>query len=186
MALAAGAAAPAAGQGLGFGGKAGVNWSRVRFEVEDGFDTKGRPGVVAGGFVTLPVAGRLGLEVDVFYAERRTEIEGVVEDRLTYVEIPILARYRVMSRGAWRVYAVGGAVVSLLQTAEEVAGGDRFDIEPAVESRETSAAIGAAVEIGRRLVFDVRYLHGVSDVYQASGFPAKSRTVVVTGGYRVK
>jgi hypothetical protein len=180
------AAVPAGAQTFGYGGKAGVNLVNVSFESED-LATSGKIGIVAGGFVTLSPGGPFSLEVDAYYSERKfTFTEGDIEDRLAYVELPILARFRIMTRESWHLSAVGGAALSFLQSGRETISGAPDDITSKVESMETSAIVGAQAQIGRRIVVDVRYLYGVSNVFVAADFPAKTRGFQITGGYRLK
>src|SRR5262245_41450537 len=92
-------------QSLGYGGKAGVNLIGVSFE--DNIDGSARPGLVAGGFVTFNLGSRLSAEVDVYYSQRIFNFEeGDIEDRLAYVELPILARYRILTHESWHLSAV--------------------------------------------------------------------------------
>jgi hypothetical protein len=95
-------------------------------------------------------------------------------------------RFRVLDGGSWRVHALAGAAIASLLDAEETVGSERLDITAAVRSQETSAVVGAEIQIGRRLTVDVRYLHGTSNVYEAASFPAKSRTLEILAGYRVR
>lgn len=185
-ALVLAAAVPARAQSFGYGAKAGLNLVNVSFESDD-LATSAKPGIVAGGFVTLALGSKLSAEVDVYYSQRRfTFDEGDIEDRLASVELPILLRFRVISRESWQVSAVGGVALSFVQSAEETISGVTDDITSLIESQETSAVVGAQVQLGRRIVVDVRYLYGVTDVYTAAAFPAKTRGFQITGGYRLK
>lgn len=181
------AAVPAGAQSFGYGAKAGVNLFTVSFQTDDSISASAKPGIVGGGFVTLGLGSKLSAEVDVYYSERTFSFEdGDIEDRLASVELPILLRYRVMTRESWHLSAVGGAALSFVQKAEETISGTTYDITSTVESQETSAVVGAQVQIGRRIIVDVRYLYGLTNVYAADDFPAKSRGFQITGGYRLK
>jgi len=180
------APAAAAAQGFGFGGKAGVNLTTITFERDDSLEGKAKPGLVAGGFVTLPVFLKLHLQVDVLWSERVSEFEGTVEDKLSYVEIPVLVRFGFHPEGRWRGFVIGGVSSALLQKASESVGGNEGDIKSAVKSQEYSVFVGGQLQIGRRWLADVRYLFGLTDVYAATNFPAKQRTLQITGAYVLK
>lgn len=181
------AVSTAGAQTFGYGAKAGVNLLNVSFESDDSISGSAKPGIVGGGFVTLALGSKLSAEVDVYYSERKFNFEeGDIEDRLAYVELPILLRFRVVTRESWHVSAVGGASLSFLQSAEETISGTSYDITSSVKSQETAAVAGAQVQIGRRIIVDVRYLYGLTNVYAADDFPAKSRGFQITGGYRLK
>jgi len=178
---------PAIAQGFGYGGKAGMNLFTVSFEQDDALAVSAKPAIVAGGFVTISLGSHLSAEVDIFYSERKFRFEeSDIVDTLGYIELPMLARFRIVTKEGWNVAAVGGAAVSFLQKAKETISGTAYDIKDAVRSTETTGVVGAQVQVGRRLVFDVRYLLGLTDVYAADDFPAKSRGFQITAGYRVK
>jgi hypothetical protein len=180
-------ATAAQAQGLGYGAKAGVNFMSVTFEDDTAGNGSAKPGIVAGGFVTFGLASWLSAEVDAYYSERKFNFEeSDVEDRLAYVELPILARVRVVTNESWNLRAVGGIALSFLQSATETISGTEYDSTSLVESMETAAVVGAQAQIGRWLVVDFRYLFGLTDVYVAPDFPAKSKGFQITAGYRFK
>jgi Outer membrane protein beta-barrel domain len=178
--------ASAAGQGFGFGGKAGVNLTSITFERDDTLKGDPRPGLVAGGFVMLPFVAHLRIEVDVLWSERVSEFQGTVTDKLGYVEIPMLVRIGFHQSNKWRAFIVGGVSAALLQRAAETVNDTESDIKSAVKSQEYSAVIGGQFQIGRRWLADVRYLFGFTNVYAATSFPAKQRTWQFSFGYVVK
>ena len=186
LAMVAAAPAAAAAQGVGFGGKVGVNLTSIVFERDDTLKGDPKSGLVAGGFVTLPFIAHLRLEVDVLWSERVAEFEGTVTDKLGYVEIPMLARLGVYQSGGWRAFVVGGVSAALLQRATETVSDTEADIKSAVKSQEYSAVIGGQFQIGRRWLADVRYLYGFTNVYAATNFPSKQRTIQITGAYILK
>jgi len=172
-----------------FGAKGGLNWPDLVYDRSDAaLEVSPRAGLVAGGFVTFNWFGRLGLQVEGLFTERKTRVEPIVRDRLRYIEIPMLARYRVMGGESMRVFAVGGGSLSFLISASESVGGEPYDVKTAFEPRDFGAVVGADVEWKARYVFGVRYLYGVGDVYQSvpAQFQATQRSIQVTAGIRLR
>ncbi|HYN06042.1 MAG TPA: porin family protein [Vicinamibacterales bacterium] len=163
-----------------FGAKGGLNFSTIT--IED-FDTAGKASAVAGGFVRMPLFVGIGLQVEGLFAQRRVTFEDTVRDDLNYVEIPLLARYRVMTVGGRAVHVLGGGVLGLRLSAREIISGQSYDIKEAYEPVEVGAAIGGEVALTRHWLVDVRYVFGMSNAYNVPGFEGKFRTLQVTVGY---
>jgi hypothetical protein len=163
-----------------FGAKGGLNLSTIA--IED-FDTSAKASAVAGGFVRLPLFLGIGLQVEGLIAQRRVTFEGSVRDELNYVEIPVLARRRVMTVGGRAVHVLGGGVLGLRLSAHEIISGQSADIKDAYEPVDLGAAIGGEVAVSRRWLVDVRYVFGLTNAYDVPGFDAKFRTLQVTVGF---
>jgi hypothetical protein len=174
----------AAAQGLTVSGVAGVNLSDVVFRSQGEVEARGRPALTAGGAFAWNIWSRLSFEVDALYSRRRTEFSEIAVDRLTYFELPLLVRWRVFDRPGWSVYAVGGAVQAWLRSAVEEVGGETLDIDAAISDSDLAAAVGAQVRVGR-VYADVRYLHGLSDLYEPALFNAKHRTLQILVGFQL-
>lgn len=172
-------AVPAAAQTWGV--KGGLNLSNVSLE---DFDTSAEPSAVAGGFFRLPFMAGLQIQVEGLVAQRRVSFDDSVRDELNYLELPVLARYRVFSAGGRPVSALGGGVPAFRLSAKEVfSGGDSEDITDRYEPFDFGVAVGGEVAITRRWLVDVRYIFGVTNVQDVPGFDVKFRTWQVTVGY---
>jgi hypothetical protein len=163
-----------------FGAKVGLNLSTIT--IED-FDTSAKPSVVAGGFVRLPLFLGIGLQVEGLIAQRRVTFEDAVLDELNYLEIPMLARRRVMTVGGRAVHVLGGGVLGLRLSADEIISGQSADIKDAYEPVDLGLAIGGEVTVTRRWLVDVRYTFGMTNAYDVPGFEAKFRSLQVTAGF---
>jgi outer membrane protein with beta-barrel domain len=163
-----------------FGAKGGLNFSTI--EIED-FDTTAEASAVAGGFVRLPLFAGLGLQVEGLIAQRRVTFEDTVRDELNYLEIPLLARYRVLTAGSRGVHVLGGGVIGLRLRAHEIISGVSTDVKELYEPVDLGVAIGGEVSLTRRWLVDVRYVFGMTNAYDIPGFEAKFRTLQVTVGF---
>lgn len=172
---------------FGFGAKAGVGITTLAEDTS--LRVASRRGVVAGGFTNLKLFRPIDLQVEVLFARRDAIFEKVVTDELTYVELPVLARYTVRRRASWRVHVLGGATFGYVTEAREsFQGGSSDDIKDKIEPYDLAAAVGADAEWKGRWVFDVRYLHGLTGIYVdvPDAFQAKHRVLQITAGYRFR
>jgi hypothetical protein len=182
-------ASPSFAQGLSFGVKGGVNISDIAVTGganEPSFDP--RFGIVAGGFVRLPVASWLAVQAEGLYSEKGARFkESGVEAKLilNYFEIPVLAHVRL----AKVFYVEGGAAMAFRLQAK---GRSRFsgstedvDISDQVETFDFGVAMGGGVELGR-LILDGRYTLGISDADKdkTDSTKTKNRVLSATLGFR--
>jgi len=171
-----------------FGGKGGYNTANVSFDSDRSvLNTSPEPSFVVGGLFTIPLFGRVDLQVEGLYSKRVTKFEDIIKDSLTYVEVPFLLRYRILTRPSWRVHVVGGGVYGRLIEARETFSGSSEDITDLIEPNDFAVSIGGDVEWKRRWVFDFRYLYGLSEVYAEPGslFSARQNAIQITAGYRI-
>ncbi len=171
-------AAPAHAQAWGV--KGGLNLATVKLE---DIDTAAEASAVAGGFVRVPLGARLRLQVEGLFAQRRITFEDIVRHELNYLEIPVLARFRVVTIGSWPVHVLGGGVVGMRLSANEIISGESVDIKDAYEPVDLGASIGGEVAMSRRWLADVRYVFGLTNANDVPGFDVKFRTFQVTVGF---
>ena len=185
-------ASSATAQGLGYGVKAGVNLSTIAVEDDGGgspFDTL--PGLVAGGFLTWPFAGRLALQPEALFSQKGAANDdggGKLTERIEYLEVPILASYRLFGGPGRQVSAFAGPSfgVRLRAKVRSSFGGDTLeqDISDDVARADGAIVFGLAYQRGR-LVFDGRYSWGLSDIDQESGDgeSLKNRSLSIMAGW---
>jgi len=190
-----GLALPAGAQGLEFGAKGGVNLAKLSFDSDIG-DTslKIEPGLAAGGFMIWPLGGRLDVEVEGLYSVKGVSIDAGVAStkvRLDYIDVPVLARYRIAGSSTSRkVHVLGGPVFGFRVRAESIDdfGNDSFhrDITDEVKTFDIGVAIGGDWELGR-FVVDGRYTFGLTNIskdFADDGVKVKNRVITFLGGVR--
>ena len=176
-------------QGLDFGVKGGVNIANVDVS-DDGaapsFDP--RIGLVAGGFVRMPVASWLAVQAEGLYAEKGARVEESGVDAkliLNYLEVPVLARVPL----GRLFYVTGGPSMAFLLQAKvrtRFSGAtEDIDISDDVQSFDFGLAMGGGVELGR-LIIDGRYTLGLRDADKdtTDATTTKNRTISFTAGFR--
>lgn len=176
-------------QGLDFGVKGGVNVATV--DVSGDSDTPSfdpRIGLVAGGFVRLPITTWLAVQGEGLYAEKGARFaDSGVDARLvlSYLEVPVLARIRLTRL----FYAnVGPSMGFLLQAKARTrfsGSTEDIDISDDVQSFDFGLAMGGGVEVGRVIV-DGRYTLGLRDADKDTTDTStmKNRTISFTAGFR--
>jgi outer membrane protein with beta-barrel domain len=190
VAVAVMTASSAAAQEMTYGVKGGVNFANLRFDDAEDTSFDDRIGLAAGGYVTIPLAGRLSVQPEVLFSQKGAKFDelgarGRLE--LDYLDVPVLMRY---SFGRWRGFHVfGGPSIGLKLKARAVAEfageEDETDIGDDVETIDFGVAAGAGIEIGR-FTIDGRYVLGLSNVNAVEAEQAKIRTRVYAGmvGFR--
>ena len=190
-ALAAGvlltAATPSGAQTIG--AKGGLNLSTLAVSPAGELgEIAAKPGVTAGAFMTFKEASKLSFEVAGLISMRRISFGPVITDTITYVEAPVLARYRVMTRSRLLVRAVGGVVPAFRIVATEAVAGDSFSVKDAYKAIDLAVAVGAEVEWKKKWFVDARYLIGASPVYEVTlgSERTRQRGIQVLIGYRLR
>ena len=156
--------APALAQ-MSYGAKAGINYATVNFDGEGDVPSSGRIGLLAGGFVTIPLSGWLSLQPEAIYTVKGASLDIAGIDSafiVDYFEVPVLARISV----GRNLYVAGGPSMAFrLRAKTRTRFGDsteEMDVKDEVESFDLGIVGAAGMEWGR-WVFDGRYTHGFSD-----------------------
>lgn len=131
-----------------------------------------------GAFVDVPVAKQLAFQPEVLYARKGaatsldlTDIGGTSATatiKLDYIDVPLLFRVDVPTRGTVVPYAYAGPNVGFLLSAKAVAtasGGapQEQDIKSDTRSTDFGIAFGGGVRFGRMLL-DARYVMGLQNI----------------------
>jgi hypothetical protein len=193
------AVTPAAAQGLQFGGKVGPSFTTIVVddEEDEGLPFERRIAAAGGGFVVLPIAPRLALQVEALTTPRGTRLEpegdGNVQTLLLrYLEFPVLLRVSGPRRaGQW--YLFGGGYTAIRLSAKEqlssftgfTDAGTLEDISDAIERVENGLVGGAGVDLGKHLLLEGRYARGLTNVNKVDGAPPfSSRALTFLLGVR--
>ena len=186
--------APLFAQIPGLGVKGGVNLATQQVSGDDAGDDglKTLTGLVAGVFMTFPIASWLDLQPEVLYSvkgSRFAESGFSGSALIDYLEVPLLARISRRGSGKTGFYAAGGpyAAFKLRARTRVKFGGstEEVDIGEEVESTDFGLSIGGGLEFGS-LVFDGRYSHGLKDIDKDRSDDTKvtNRAVTITAGFR--
>ncbi|MCW4467440.1 porin family protein [Flavobacterium sp. MFBS3-15] len=163
--MAFGVAAQAQSEEMKFGVKAGANFSNFTGD----FDADGATSFYVGGLVDLPVSGNFHVQPEVLYS-----MEGADKASLSYVRVPIMAKYYVMEGLSLQA----GPEVAFKVAAEDDA------MDEMTKSIDFGIGAGAAYELPMGLMFDVRYNLGMSNISDVDGVDMKNTGIQLGLGYR--
>ncbi|MGQ2985108.1 porin family protein [Flavobacterium sp.] len=163
--MAFGAAAQAQSEDMKFGVKAGVNLTNFTGD----FDGDGATSFYVGGLVDLPVSGNFHVQPEVLYS-----MEGADKASLSYVRVPIMAKYYVMEGLS-------------LQAGPEVAfkvGAEDDLMDEATKSIDFGIGAGVGYELPMGLFFDARYNLGMSNISESDAVDFKNTGIQIGLGWR--
>ena len=188
--------APAAAQSFTLGAKGGATVANVQVVATDlTLDPGERVGLVAGAFAGKDLGAGFGVQIEGLLTQKGTTIRdprfpGDLQVKLAYVDVPVLARYRLTLSQRTAVHFLAGPVFSLKVGDSQRIGGDEVpDEEKQVfRSGDLGLSVGGAFEFARTSI-DVRYVFGVpniNDDIDRDELIVRTRTLAVTAGWRWK
>jgi len=186
----------AAAQGkANFGILAGAVFAKVGGADTKDFDVKNRVGLAAGGFVTLGVSPNFAIEPEVLFAmkgakETQSGITGSV--RISYIEIPVLAKIRIPAKSGGLVsphfYAgpylgiKSGCSVKFTDGTTTVSGSCKSQ-DVNLKGSDFGATFGVGVDVNRAII-DVRYDLGLSKISdETTNNDVKNRALFLLAGW---
>jgi hypothetical protein len=188
----------AAAQEREFGAKLGPNFSVLSLEVDfDGTDYDRRIAIAVGGFIVLPVARTVSVQIEGLFNPKGAklydaELGATSTLLLDYVEFPLLARVsgprpRSLHVFAGPYFAIRvGATRQISVTGPGFTAGERTDMGGEVERFDTGLVAGGGFHVRERMVIDARYSWGFRDVNTdtTDGVRFHHRVLTVMAGMR--
>jgi hypothetical protein len=164
------------------GGKVGPSFTDIALDEDDGSTYHRRIAAAGGGFVRLPLAGSVGVQVEALSTPKGSRLEEPDTNLaqtlvLRYFEVPILLRVDAPGPEAGGWYVFGGGYFAVRTTAEaqlsfvddSIVSGTREDASDAIERFDRGWVAGAGYDIGRFVVVEGRYTRGLSNVNRVPG-----------------
>lgn len=165
-----------------FGAKAGPAFTQVALEEDDGQSYRRRIGPYVSGFFVWPLNPRLGVQFEAASSPKGTRLKdppGITQTLLLqYFEVPVLLRVSGPKVAGAPLYFIGGPFfgfkVSAKEQVSELAGtviaGAREDVDRFVNTFESGLIAGAGVDIGKYVLVEGRYSHGLTNVNKREEF----------------
>ncbi|HJS00328.1 MAG TPA: porin family protein [Flavobacterium sp.] len=154
-------------QEVKFGVKAGANLSNLRatnFEGGDEITIKfdGNVGFLAGGFAEIKVADKFAIQPEVLfsYESYKFPIEGDANFNLSYINVPVMAKYYASEKISLQV----GPQIGFLVGAKAKFEGDSEDIKDDLETVNFGLNFGLGYELTENVAVDFRYNVGLSGI----------------------
>ena len=181
------------------GARVGAALSTLEHDTTGEGEYSRRFGGVGGGFIVLPLANAIALQLEALYVQKggKFDLPGIPETStiiLDYVEFPLLLRIGPSRAGPGGVYLLTGMSAGLRAMARRqfsatgrgITSGRSFDIRDEIAPFEASAIVGGGFDLHRHVVIDARYAWGLTPVNrdQTGGFKVRTRVLSVTAGLR--
>ena len=170
--------------------KGGINVSTVKVSpAEDlGVDVSGEIGATVGASLGFRDAAPLGVELGGQLSLRRVSFGPNIQDTITYIEVPALARYAFVRGEEMTIRALGGGSMAFRIAASESVDGDSHSVKDSYKPFEFAVVVGAQAEWKNRWLFEGRYLFGLSDVYEVTvgGLETSQHGFQILVGYRLR
>jgi len=172
----------ALGQRRQFGAKAGPAFTQVALEEDDGQTYHRRIGPYVSGFFVWPLNPRLAVQFEAASSPKGTRLKdppGVTQTLLLqYFEMPVLLRVSGPKVGGAPLYFIGGPFLGFKVSAKEqlsslsgtVIAGVRDDVDGFVNPFESGLIAGAGADIGKYMLVEGRYSHGLTNVNKREEF----------------
>lgn len=197
--------AVASGQVTG-GLKVGLNdagMSQTPEPTDGSVTLSNRQVLLAGGFFEVPLARHIAIQPEVLFVMkgRRVSINqaGLTADstaKFTSLDVPVLVRVDVPTRGAITPYLYAGPNIGFVLTAKAVTTlsgsvttpgtSQETDVKDTLKSTEVGVAVGGGVRLGR-LLAELRYTRGLTNILAdpgSSGVKVTNHALAVIGGVR--
>jgi len=195
------AGAPASAQALQFGGKAGPNFSTLLFDPdESGIDHDRRISSGGGAFVALPLSKRFAVQIEALANPKGAKLEDPTENLtakilLRYLDLPVLIRINGPQSTSRTFHVFAGPYSGIRLNAKRelstmgssLVAGEKTDMSSEIERFEFGVLAGAGVDIGRYIVIDGRYAHGLTPMNsdRSDGVDIKNRMITIMAGVRL-
>jgi hypothetical protein len=167
-----------------FGAKVGPSFTSIALAEDDGHDYHPRIAASGGGFIALPLAPRVSIQLEAMSspkgARQDEEGTGVTQTlMLRYFEVPALVRVRGPILGAGVPYFLAGPYAGVRTSAKtqlsavisSIKTGVRDNADARVERFESGLIVGAGLDIAQHLVVEGRYSHGLTNVNRVADAP---------------
>ncbi len=175
-----------------YGIKGGMNFANLNVdpqELEDGDTLKS---YAVGAWWGTPLNRRVALQAEALYSVRGdSESEGgyTASTRMSYIDVPVLAKIGFLHGAAARPSFLVGPSVSLNLSASSTLEGDGVDMEVDVKDQTRAIDLGVVVGGGVDFVFgektygvELRYTRGLGDaVDESANGSAHSEVIAVIG-----
>jgi outer membrane protein W len=176
----------------GAGPELGISLSKMVGDMAQ--DQKYNSGLMGGGHVTYSTRNTFGITFKALYHRRgsKEETNGIeYHNALDYLEFPLIARYFLTPGGKFRPNVFAGPSAALLLSVKNKTGdGDYTNVSSQMRNTYRNFDLGLTAGIGlnyligkeTRLLFDARYLYGLSDINSIDRVSMQNRSIAFTLG----
>lgn len=164
-------------------------------------NSKIKAGVTAGFFIKIKMTDNFSLSPEIYYTIKGSENKYPLEEdpnetkfneTYSYVEMPLLASYSILSNNRFNIELIGGPVVSyLVETKWELFLNDQQTTETDVDNFTKKVDFGGLIGTnfnfivsGQTLIIGFRYIHGLSTINDSKPqLDMKNKVFTIIGGF---
>lgn len=158
---------------LKLGVKGGANYSQIKEKGDITFiDWEARTSFYAGGFAELVLNDRLSARLEALYSFEGGEFEdglGRSKVDINYFNLPILVRLNIF----YGIFVDAGIEPGIVMNNDN----PTFD-----NDTEVGVLLGGGFRLGERLVFNLRYVQGLSSIYEFKATDVNGQPIGETRG----
>jgi opacity protein-like surface antigen len=167
-------------QKVKFGAKAGLNLSNVTGD--DTSDNKMKIGFQVGAFANIGVSEKFAVQPELVYSAQGNKFdgEGNVSLELNYINLPIMAQYKVTDKFSLEA----GPQIGFLMSAKVKGDGGSADVKEFLNSTDFGIGVGAGYDITENINLGLRYTIGVSNLNKEGDAKNSNSNLAFALGYR--
>lgn len=171
---------PGMAQQINFGAKAGLNLATLSEDYDP--DVATRTSFHFGAMAEIPLSEMFSIQPELLYSSQGATDDGDDDEevRLSYITLPVLAKYYVYDG----LSIEGGPQLGLLLSGEIEDNGETTDVKDISKSTDFGLAFGLGYKMETGLNFGVRYYFGsdINDIAESSD-KIKNKVFQISVGY---
>jgi Outer membrane protein beta-barrel domain len=173
-------------QGISGGLKLGLNLANQSISSSEmgGFTASPsfRPSIHAGGYLTLMLSEKFGVQPEVLYSAQGYKTTGGTI-AVDYITVPVLARYNFTSLFSIHL---GPQIGVLMSAKAKPDSGDAQDIKDSVKGSDIGIAGGLGIDLPMGLNFGFRFVKGMTNINEESDdYKYKNYALQFSVGYKL-
>jgi hypothetical protein len=157
-------------QDVKFGAKAGLNLSSLA----NAEGAKTQVGFHLGGYATIKVSDKFAVQPELLYSAQGAKFDNDVNYNLSYINIPVMAKFNVADKFNLEV----GPQVGLLMSATTKTPAGSVDVKEFCKTMDFGLNFGAGYDVAENINVGLRYSLGLTQLEKevATGQSASKNT----------
>jgi hypothetical protein len=142
-------------------------------------------GLALGGYGTWTVNEAFAVQPEIYYSQKGASEDDVYLN-LSYLDIPVLAKWTPAMAGEVKPNLYGGVSLGILLSAEFENDGDTLDIKDDTAGMDLGLVFGVGADMvvsGQKLNGDIRYNMGLSKLYEEGDGKVYNSVISILVGY---
>ena len=168
-------------QGISGGLKLGMNLANQTISAEGlTVSPSFRTSIHAGGFVTIMVSEKFGVQPEVLYSGQGAK-NGDFAFKANYITVPVLLRWNFTP--LFSVHA--GPQVGVLMSAKEEYQGQSEDVKDDYKGTDIGVAAGLGIDLPMGVNFGFRFVKGMTNIVDSDDYKQKNYALQFSVGYKL-